>query len=121
MNSWLGGWLALRVVWHLIMQAAGPIALLWFGLFFPERSRIDRRFPFLKWIISFSLLACLTVSLWIDYGWWYDKTAAPWRSWINPINNRVFMTLTLCCLGIHALAVIDKLRSASTADARHGD
>jgi sigma-B regulation protein RsbU (phosphoserine phosphatase) len=117
-NSWPGGWLALRLAWHLIMQAAGPIALLWFGFCFPERSRIDQRFPFLKWLISFSLLACITVSFWIDYGYWYDKTAASWRSWANPINNRVFTTLTLSCLGLYALAVIDKLRSASTADAR---
>jgi phosphoserine phosphatase RsbU/P len=115
---WPGGWLVLRLDWHLILQATGNVALLWFGFYFPERSRIDRRFPFIKWILSLSVLLCLVLELWIDYSWWYDKTAAPWRSWLGPINDRIWQYSTLFCTAFYALTVADKLRSASTADAR---
>ncbi|MBV9222928.1 MAG: SpoIIE family protein phosphatase [Acidobacteriaceae bacterium] len=115
---WPGWWLTLRVVWHLTLEAAGPIALLWFGFYFPERSRFDFRFPWVKWVISVSILLCLATAFWTDYGEWYDRAAVPWRSQVDLVNSYVWSTLTVCCLPFYALAVIDKLRSASTADAR---
>ncbi len=113
-----GGWLMLRLSWHLILTAAGDVALLWFGFYFPERSRIDRRFPLIKWIISFTFVLLLVAALWEDYGQWYDKTAALWRSWYGPIENYIWSYSILCCTAFYALAVADKLRSASSADAR---
>ncbi|MEA3007798.1 MAG: phosphoserine phosphatase RsbU/P, partial [Acidobacteriaceae bacterium] len=41
-NCWPGVWLALRLAWHILLFLASA-ALLWFGLLFPERSRIDVR------------------------------------------------------------------------------
>ena len=117
-NWWPGGWLVFRLYWHRIMQAACPVAMLWFGFYFPERSRIDRRLPFLKWIISISILVCLTIELWTEYGWWYDRTVVLWRFELDPILDRILSILNLCCLTFYVIAVSDKLRSASTADAR---
>ncbi|MFL6465864.1 MAG: PP2C family protein-serine/threonine phosphatase [Bryobacteraceae bacterium] len=116
--AWFPGGLSFRLVWYLIVQAAGPLALLWFGFYFPERSRIDLRLPLVKWIISFSLLLCLVVALWMEYGSWYDKTAVLWRSWADPLDTRIWLILDLCCVVLYALAVVDKFRSASNADAR---
>jgi hypothetical protein len=50
-NWWPGPWLVLRLSWHLMLDGLAPAALLWFGFYFPERSRIDRRLPWLKWVI----------------------------------------------------------------------
>ena len=116
--DWSPGGLLFRLVWYLTVQAAAPLALLWFGFYFPERSRIDRCFPLVKWIISFSFLTCLVFALWMEYGSWYDKTAVLWRSWADPLDTRIWLTLDLCCVVFYALAVVDKFRSASTADAR---
>ena len=71
-NCWPGVWLALRLVWHLDLVLLASVALLWLGLLFPERSRIDIRWPWLKWL-ALTILSCgLAIELTIDYGQWYD-------------------------------------------------
>ena len=50
--TWVPG-LAYAVLntWKPLADLMAFPALLWFGLFFPERSRIDIRWPRLKWIV----------------------------------------------------------------------
>ena len=62
-NTWPGVWLALRLAWHIILDVLTPAELLWLGLLFPERSRIDLRWPWLKWLILTALTICLVVVL----------------------------------------------------------
>ncbi len=46
--AWWGGiWYLVFAYWGLIEFFALP-ALLWFGLLFPERWRLDARFPWFK-------------------------------------------------------------------------
>jgi sigma-B regulation protein RsbU (phosphoserine phosphatase) len=43
--------LALRGFWYQTLQLAGAPALLLFGIYFPERSRIDARARWIKWLL----------------------------------------------------------------------
>ncbi|MDQ2899542.1 MAG: PP2C family protein-serine/threonine phosphatase [Acidobacteriota bacterium] len=117
-NWWPGGWLVLRLAWHLILETAGPAALLWFGLFFSERSRIDVLLPWLKWLTLAVQIAGLSIGLVTDYAVWYDNGAAPWRSWVDPLNDRALIWASVLCVALYWLSIFDKLRSAPTADAR---
>src|SRR3954468_12139966 len=47
---WVPAWLPLRLYWHLGIQFLAPVALFLLGLLFPERSRLDRALPWLKWL-----------------------------------------------------------------------
>ncbi len=45
---WIPSWLGLRLYWHLATQFVAPPALFLLGLLFPERSRLDKRLPWLR-------------------------------------------------------------------------
>jgi phosphoserine phosphatase RsbU/P len=47
-----GIWFVVLGAWSLTLQILVFPALLWFGLLFPERSRIDVRWPWLKWVLT---------------------------------------------------------------------
>src|SRR5262249_11783798 len=46
-----------------------PAALMLFGIAFPERLALDRRFPWLKWIVA-GYLVLVTTLVAIDVGFW---------------------------------------------------
>ncbi len=48
---WIPAWLGLRLYWHLATWFLTPPALFLLGLLFPERSRLDKRLPWLKWLV----------------------------------------------------------------------
>jgi phosphoserine phosphatase RsbU/P len=117
-NSWPGIWLALRLGWHLIPEILAPGALLWLGLLFPERSRIDLRLPWLKWLIGAVLTCCGGVGLATDFSTWYDLPLIASRTTLDAAATRVINWMFVLCVVLYWVAIFDKLRTASTADAR---
>jgi phosphoserine phosphatase RsbU/P len=120
-NTWPGVWLALRLTWHITLLLLASAALLWFGLLFPERSRIDVRWPWLKWL-ALAVLSCdVVVSLTIDYGAWYNlsftSNVNAWNK-IDKINDHVTNWTTVFCITLYWVAIFAKLRAASSPDAR---
>ncbi len=100
-------------------NGSGMPALLWFGLFFPERSRIDRRLPWLKWLLLSTQLCGM-----VYYGgFYYLHGFAAYRLSARWISTKVWIDQlfgwggTLCII-VYLVAIFDKLRSASTPDAR---
>ncbi len=120
-NCWPGVWLALRLVWHLVLILLASAALLWLGLLFPERSRIDTRWPWLKWLALTILLCALVTELTIDYGQWYNLSLVSnlniWDK-IDRINDHVANWTTLFCITLYWVAIFANLRTASSSDAR---
>jgi sigma-B regulation protein RsbU (phosphoserine phosphatase) len=110
--------LALQLTWFQILQYFGIVCLLLFGVYFPERSRIDIRFPWLKYLIIvpmlgiFVILAPLVVRELVFKGnpAWLTTAAHYAEHADNALN-------LLCVLGCLAL-MVDKLRAASSADTR---
>ncbi|HXE12430.1 MAG TPA: SpoIIE family protein phosphatase [Bryobacteraceae bacterium] len=117
-NWWPGVWLPLRLAWHIILIILAPGALLWLGLLFPERSRIDFRLPSLKWLVGVILLIGIVVSLTTDYSAWYNLALIPNRPAIDHINDKVLNWAMVFCLVLYWVAILDKLRTTSTPDAR---
>ena len=114
-----GAALALRVSWYNVVQLLAFPALLLFGIAFPERSRIDKKAPWVKWVILvpyFAALALLYTAIYMDC---FDgPLGATWLKASNFLANVFFPPLLLACIALFLIFTIDKLRSASTADAR---
>jgi sigma-B regulation protein RsbU (phosphoserine phosphatase) len=118
LNFWPGPWLVLRLAWHLTLEVIAPAALLWLGLLFPERSRIDVRLPWLKWLVLGIVSGTLVLELLSDYGAWYDTGFLPGRRLIDVIADGTLKWLALFCIVVYWVAIFAKLRTASTPDAR---
>jgi phosphoserine phosphatase RsbU/P len=120
-NYWPGVWLTLRLAWHMILLLLASAALLWFGLLFPERSRIDVRWPWLKWLALAVLACCVVVALTIDYGEWYNLSLISnvdvWNK-VDNMNDHITNWTAVCCITLYWVAIFAKLRAASSPDAR---
>jgi sigma-B regulation protein RsbU (phosphoserine phosphatase) len=46
-------------IWSDLAQTAMPLCLMIFGVYFPDRSVIDIRYPWIKWVIAIPALAFL--------------------------------------------------------------
>lgn len=110
--------LFLRNLWYNLVQIAAAPALLLFGIRFPERSRIDVRLPWLKWLVlvPFALAAALTLAL--AFSEEYLAGAGPALARMGDPANHALNALSLACLVFYFVVTLDKLRSASTPDAR---
>jgi phosphoserine phosphatase RsbU/P len=110
--------LFLRGFWYNTLQLLACPALLLFGIYFPERSRIDQKAPWLKWLIVGPILAfALALDPYL-YKTYYLGWAGP--AWVKGLSAayRIVNGLNLACVVLYLVLTLDKLRSASTLDAR---
>jgi len=110
--------LFLRGFWYQVMQILASPALLLFGIYFPERSRIDVRFPWLKWVILGPMAADILVLLAAAYADYYRGGDGPVLTPLSNYAGQLINFLNLLCVILYLVLTLDKLRSASTADAR---
>jgi phosphoserine phosphatase RsbU/P len=108
----------LRDLWYRTIQLAVGPALLLFGVYFPERSRIDARFRWIKWLILALYGAGLALLYPELYAITYGGGSRPWLIYASDAATSVINGLNLLCVGLFLLLTLDKLRTASTADAR---
>ena len=117
-NWWPGIWLPLRLVWHITLEVLAPAALLFLGLLFPERSRIDTKFPAFKWLVLAILSCSLAVAIADEYSAWYSFQFIPNIVAIDHINDKFLNWTILLCIAIYWISIFDKMRSASNPDSR---
>ncbi len=104
-------------VWSDIAQTAMPLCLMAFGIYFPERSLTDIRFPWIKWLIAIPILLLFPTDLLYIYGHGYNFAAS---AWLDPsfyriaIAENVLSVLAICYFFIN---LAPKL-SQSSGDAR---
>jgi sigma-B regulation protein RsbU (phosphoserine phosphatase) len=110
--------LFLRGFWYQTINLAVCPALLLFGVYFPERSRIDARARWIKWIVL-GLYAAGTAALYpVIYAEYYGGGAGALLQRIDKLAEPLINGLNLLCVILFLLLTLDKLRTASTADAR---
>jgi len=107
----------IALVWNIVAQTAMPICLMLFGIYFPERSKLDVRAPWIKWLLIIPLLALTPVDFIANFGHVYNFNLEafldPWEMKINIVEN---------VLGILAIfyffATIGTKMGTATGDAR---
>ncbi len=99
-------------------MAMSPCALLYLGLLFPERARLDQRLPWFKWIVLALLAALVVTSALADYAYWFPSALVSNPKAIDQLIDPVLNWTALCCVALYWFLIIDKLRTASSPDSR---
>ena len=74
-------------LWNTFIQAAGPLSIMLFGIYFPERSPLDRRVPWLKWIVIAAIAAFNIVDIIWFFGFGFNFQSV---AWLSPILLKYF-------------------------------
>jgi sigma-B regulation protein RsbU (phosphoserine phosphatase) len=115
---WPGYWDFYTQAWMQAVQSLAPLALLLFGLYFPERWRPDRKLPGLKWLLVVPGIVGTAIQIWIIV----DEEFFPVHNLrllsLNHWTNWTIDLIDIACVVLYCIAIFDKSRSASTADAR---
>ncbi len=115
---WTGALQGFLEFWYQTMQVLGPLVVLLIGIYFPERWRLDRKWPSLKWILIIPQAIGYLLIMVADYGRHYHPTFGALSQRFAPIVDYVMNSAALVCVVFYFAAIFDKLRSASSADAR---
>jgi phosphoserine phosphatase RsbU/P len=115
---WPSPWYLVLFVWNSLVQSFAFPALVWFGFLFPERWRVDRRLPWLKYAVLAAFFGVFIFESRLISGQFFSvhviRSLAPLQFWVNRADS----WLQVICILLFLAALFDKLRSASTADAR---
>jgi phosphoserine phosphatase RsbU/P len=113
-----GAGLFLREFWARTIQLGSAPALLLFGVYFPERSRIDVKAPWVKWVLLGLFGVCLAILYPSIYTEYYGGGDGPLLTRTSDAAADVVNFLYLLWVAFFLILTLDKLRSASTQDAR---
>src|SRR5207302_6360508 len=99
-------------------EIIAPAALFWLGLLFPERSRIDVRWPWLKWLFLGIQVTGMFAEFASDYIIWFNWRLFPYARAIDRFSDPILTPMMILAIVVYSATLIVKLRTASSADAR---
>ena len=117
-SFWRAPWYLLLGTWNVLLQLFVFPALLWFGFLFPERWRVDRRLPWIKYAFLALSVGSVFVNFVVTARQWFSVQSFPPLRSLDRWNDHVSSFIQVASILLFLVAVFDKLRSASTADAR---
>ncbi|MHB1935966.1 MAG: SpoIIE family protein phosphatase [Acidobacteriaceae bacterium] len=117
-NWWPGHWDFYLSALGQVEQVVAPLALLLFAVYFPERWRLDRKLPWLKWLLVAPALSSAVVLVWIAAYEDFSPAGVQATLSLNRMTNQLVYGIDIACILLYWIAIFDKSRSASTADAR---
>ncbi len=83
--------LPFALFWNIAAQTAMPLCLMFFGVYFPERSHFDIKFPWVKWLIAIPILVLAPFDFFFAYGDMWDfgviHKFLPYAYGINTTEN----------------------------------
>ena len=116
-NQFHGPFAPIALIWTIVAQTAMPICLMLFGIYFPERSILDVRAPWIKWLLVLPVLALVPADFLSSFGHTYnfnlDAPIDPWAMKINMVEN----ILSIFAI-FYFFATISTKMGKSTGDAR---
>lgn len=104
-------------IWSDVAETAMPLCLMAFGIYFSERSSIDARYPWIKWVIAVPILALLPTDILYIYGHGYNFAAS---AWLDPWFYRIAIVenvFGMLAIGYFFTSIAPKY-THSTGDAR---
>lgn len=115
---WTGIMRPLGVLYYLSCMSSWPVWMLWFGTYFPVRSRLDHKLPWLKWVliapaVCFGIAQTALVLLHFE-NW---PAAAPWVAIIHRLGPLQFFMYAIPISGFFA-QLGEKSGTLESPDAR---
>lgn len=114
---WPRPWFVVLGFWHSLQPLMFPFLFL-LGVYFPERWRADARWPWLKWVVMLPQFAGVLLVLALNYLQWFHAGSWSGMSSLDAGASQIFNIFAPLSIVLFWIAIFDKLRSASTADAR---
>ena len=105
------------ILWSVTSQTAMPLCLMAFGIYFPDRARIDIRFPWIKWLFITPIVLLLPVDLLQEFSRAYDFSLTKWLTPYALTINNVETIIGFCAISYFFICLAPKIRTA-TGDAR---
>lgn len=114
----LGPWLGTAcALWLSFFASSWALAMPAFAIAFPERPPLDRRFPWLKWLLFLPLLLVALVTAGTNLA--YAKFEWGARVWaLAPILSRPALFLTFAGVTVFFMVLSAKVRAPQSADTR---
>ena len=116
-SSLLGPLMPIVIIWSVISQTAMPLCLMGFGIYFPDRSTIDIRFPWIKWLFVLLIVSLMPFDMLQLFGHNYNFYMV---RWVDPYLTCIFAIdaiasfLAICYFFV---CLLPRIRTA-TGDAR---
>ena len=107
-----------RILWQDIVIDGMFICLILLGIYFPVRSRLDTRHPWIKWLLIIPLFLFILSAVFLRYGMLYDvRFIQPYLATWGPLHmaGNVFVVLSLV---VFLTSIVRKLFIVQDADAR---
>jgi sigma-B regulation protein RsbU (phosphoserine phosphatase) len=112
-----GPWKPVVVIWSVVSQTAMPLCLMAFGIYFPERSEIDIRYPWIKWLFITPFVLLFPLDLLQEYGHSYNFAVSKWLVPYAIKINAVETIVGFLAISYFFICLFPKIRTA-TGDAR---
>ncbi len=115
---WSGWALAINPILGDIINTAGPLCIMLFGIYFPERATWDSRYPWIKWLILAPVIALFPIDIWYTIGFVFSfasiSAIAPWFGAVSRFEN----TLVFIAISIFFASIAHKAGITTNPDAK---
>ncbi|WP_433968235.1 SpoIIE family protein phosphatase [Tunturiibacter gelidiferens] len=79
--------LPIALIWNIVAQTAMPICLMFFGVYFPDRSQTDIKFPWVKWLVAIPLMLLSFTDFIAIFGDMWSFASISWFApYMYPVN-----------------------------------
>ena len=107
----------IALIWNIVAQTVMPLCLMLFGIYFPERSILDVRAPWIKWLLIIPILTLMPTDFLASFGHTYnfnlDAFLDPWAMKISMVQSIVSVLAIF-----YFFATIGSKMGTATGDAR---
>lgn len=118
LGGYFPGWLTpFTIFWEVFARRLMFIALVLLGIYFPIRSRLDRRHPWLKWIVIVPQVVMIPYMILLAYGLLYHVQALGHHALVAVPLHSADNALGALSLVIFLAAVVRKLFTVHHPDA----
>jgi phosphoserine phosphatase RsbU/P len=106
------------IAWQIFSFQWLFISLILFSIYFPVRSRVDTRYPWIKWLLIVPQIPVIPANFALQYGLLYHhRLIHPYLSATDPLGlaGNVFAAISLC---VFFAAIVSRLISITAKDIR---
>ena len=115
---WPGAVFAFTSLWSVIALFAGPLCIMCFGIYFPERSHYDISYPWIKWVLIGLQAALFPLVLFYNYGFAFSFQTIAWISpWMGALT-RTITIVAMFTIMIYFVCIGQKAATASSPDVK---
>jgi phosphoserine phosphatase RsbU/P len=115
---WPGAIYAFQNFWSTLGLIAGPLSIMYFGIYFPERARLDVSLPWIKWVLTGLLVALLPIALCDALGFAFSFQSIAWLVPASPLIFRSLTFLAMASISIYFYCLAQKAGTATSPDAK---